>query len=360
MRDRLRGGPPEANNPAIPVRQGGRGLLQRADSTQGRPTVEQSSIADLDHIPVLPTETLEALAPAPGQTLVDCTAGLGGHAASVAALLGPEGAVVLNDLDAANLARAEANVRSALCPEAPGSAGVMPIHAGFTHLPRTLADRGLSGDMLLADLGFASTQVDDPARGLSFRQEGPLDMRLDPTSPVTAAELVNTLPERELADLIWRFGEDRNARRIARKVVEARGDGPIETTSRLSEIVRSACPPSRGTPSRIDPATRTFQALRIAVNDEIGSLESLLASVGRAARDVARGEESWLRPGARIVFISFHSLEDRPVKRAFASLCEQDLARAITRKPVRPSEAECERNPRARSAKLRAVALVGG
>ncbi|MFI4897528.1 MAG: 16S rRNA (cytosine(1402)-N(4))-methyltransferase RsmH [Phycisphaerales bacterium JB059] len=360
MGDRLRGGPPEANHPAFPVRQGGGQLLQRADSTQRRPTVEQSSIAELGHIPVLPTETLEALAPAPGQTLIDCTAGLGGHAASVAEILGPAGKVVLNDLDAGNLTRAAERVRATLRPDDPDSAGVLPINGGFTHLPRILADRGLSGDMLLADLGFASTQVDDPARGLSFRQEGPLDMRLDPTSPVTAAELVNTLPERELADLIWRFGEDRNARRIARKVVEARGEGPIETTSRLSEIVRSACPPSRGTPSRIDPATRTFQALRIAVNDEIGSLESRLASGTRAARDVARGEESWLKPGARIVFISFHSLEDRPVKRAFASLCEQDLAGAITRKPVCASDAERERNPRARSAKLRAVRLGGG
>ena len=245
-------------------------------------------------------------------------------------------------------------------PQDPPAASVVAINDAFGRLPGTLVDREIAGDMLLADLGFASTQVDDPARGLSFRREGPLDMRLDPRSPVTAGELVNTLPERDLADLIWRFGEDRNARRIARKVVEARRDGPIETTTRLGEIVRSACPPGRGGGSRLDPATRTFQALQIAVNDEIGSLEALLGSVVRAARDVSSGVGSWLRPGARVVIISFHSLEDRPVKRAFAAMCDQGLARAITRKPVRPSEVECERNPRARSAKLRAVVIGGG
>lgn len=268
--------------------------------------------------------------------------------------------MILNDLDAGNLARAEASVRSALSLEDPASASVIAINDGFGRLPRTLANRQISGDMLLADLGFASTQVDDPSRGLSFRREGPLDMRLDPASPVTAAELVNTMPERDLADLIWRLGEDRNARRIARKVVEARRDGPIETTTRLGEIVRSACPPGRGGGSRLDPATRTFQALRIAVNDEIGSLETLLASVVRAARDVSSGVGSWLSPGARVVFISFHSLEDRPVKRALASICEDGHATALTRKPVRPSEDECERNPRARSAKLRAIVIGGG
>ncbi len=333
----------------------------RHDSIAEGDSDEQSSIADLDHIPVLLDETLDALAPAPGQTLIDCTAGLGGHASAIARILGDAGSVVLNDFDAGNLARAEANVRSSLCPDDPASASVLAINDGFARLPRTLANQAIAGDMLLADLGFASTQVDDPARGLSFRRDGPLDMRLDPTSPVTAAELVNTLPERELADLIWRFGEDRNARRIARKVVEARRDGPIESTSRLGEIVRSACPRAgRGGGSRLDPATRTFQALRIGVNDEIGSLEALLASVARAAKDVSSGVGSWLKPGARVVFISFHSLEDRPVKRALASMCEQGLASVLTRKPVRPSEDECERNPRARSAKLRAIVIGGG
>ncbi len=335
--------------------------IPRQDSISLSLSGEQSAISDLEHIPVLFEETLAALAPEPGQTLIDCTAGLGGHAAGVARVLGPTGTVVLNDLDAGNLARAEASVRGGLNPSDPTAASVLAVHDGFARLPRTLAKQGISGDMLLADLGFASPQVDDPARGLSFRREGPLDMRLDPTSPVTAGELVNTLPERELADLIWRFGEDRNARRIARKVVEARGEGPIDTTTRLGEIVRSACPfPGRGGGSRIDPATRTFQALRIAVNDEIGSLDSLLASVVRAARDVSSGVGSWLKPGARVVFISFHSLEDRPVKRAFASMCEDWHATALTRKPVRPGQDECERNPRARSAKLRAIAIGGG
>ncbi|MEZ6243651.1 MAG: 16S rRNA (cytosine(1402)-N(4))-methyltransferase RsmH [Phycisphaerales bacterium] len=308
-----------------------------------------------EHTPVLLDETLSVLSPAPGETYVDCTAGLGGHALAVGERLGSDGRVVLGDLDPANLEAAEARVRAS------GVGRVVTMRGSFVDLPRRLEEGGIGADSVLADLGFASPQVDDPGRGLSFRAEGPLDMRLDPSGPVTAGELVNTLPEGELAELIWRWGEERHSRRIARKVVAARADAPIETTIRLAEIVRSACPrPPRGVRPRIDAATRTFQALRIAVNDEIGSLEALLASVARAGEGVAQGRRAWLNPGARVAIITFHSLEDRPVKRAFAALVERGLAQAITRKPITPGDAECESNPRARSAKLRAIRIGGG
>lgn len=310
---------------------------------------------DPDHIPVLFDEVVSLLAPGPGETLVDCTAGLGGHAAGVAERLGPDGRVVLFDLDPANLARAEARVRASLRPDDPAVARVHAVRANFGRAPAWAAEHGVRADMVLADLGFASPQVDDPSRGLSFRRPGPLDMRLDPDGPVTAAELVNTLNERDLADLIFRYGEERHARRIASKLAAERRQAPINTTDRLASIVRSVVPRT----ASIDGATRTFQALRIATNDEIGSLEALLGAVERWG---GRTDEAgcWLNPGARVAAISFHSLEDRPVKRAFAEIVGAGHARAVTRKPVVPTDDEQRRNPRSRSAKLRVIRLGGG
>jgi 16S rRNA (cytosine1402-N4)-methyltransferase len=222
-----------------------------------------------------------------------------------------------------------------------------------------MESRGLTADVVLADLGFASPQVDDASRGLSFMRDGPLDMRLDPTAPVTAAELVATMSESELADMLRDYGEEPAARAIAQKLVSARRASPILTTSRLAEIVRSAVHRPR-TPGRrpIDPATKTFQALRIAVNDELGSLNALLAAVRRgAARAAAGPAAAWLRPGARVGIISFHSLEDRPVKQAFAGLVEAGLADDLSRGHVGPADMETESNPRSRSAKLRVVRI---
>jgi 16S rRNA (cytosine1402-N4)-methyltransferase len=214
--------------------------------------------------------------------------------------------------------------------------------------------------VLLADLGFASPQVDNPERGFSFMRDGPLDMRLDPTAPIAAGELVNTMPEHDLADLIATYGEEPPAiaRRIAQKVVQERKKGPIQATVRLAEIVRSAIPVARAESSHIHPATRTFQALRIAVNDEIGSLERLLDSIERAAVQIAAKKNTWLAPGARVGIIAFHSLEDRPVKQSFGRLVERGLAEPVTRKPVVAGDAEIAANPRARSAKLRVVRLA--
>ncbi len=310
---------------------------------------------ELTHIPVLADEVVELLSPQPGQTLVDCTAGLGGHAALVARRLGPEGSIILNDLDQDNLDRAKVFVRNALRPEDPDSARVHAIRGNFAELPAKVRGLGLGADMILADLGFASTQVDDPERGLSFRFSGPLDMRLDRSSPITAAELVNTLPERDLAGIILRYGEEKSARRIASKLVAAREVEPITTTDRLAEIVRGAAPGGRGS---INPATKTFQALRIAVNDELGSLESLLRVIGIALRKRQQGTPGWINPGARIAFIAFHSLEDRPVKRAMSHWAAQGWAEPIGKGPIEARDAEVGTNPRARSAKLRVCRVV--
>lgn len=313
-----------------------------------------SPVPDPAHIPVLLDEVLETLDPQPGQTLIDCTAGLGGHASAIAARLGPTGRVVLFDLDAGNLARATEAVRAALGSDNPES--VIPIHGSFAWAASELTDRGITADLLLADLGFASNQMDDPSRGLSIRRPGPLDMRLDPTGQASAARLVAESPEEELADLIYRFGEERLSRRIAKAIVRARAENPITTTDRLADIVRGAYPP-KARHGRIHPATRTFQALRIAVNDEIGSLESLLAAIERQAR---RRDDApiWLADEARIAIISFHSLEDRPVKQSFRSLVDENFARFINRKPIVSNDEEIARNARARSAKLRTLAFI--
>lgn len=318
------------------------------------------------HLPVLCDEVVSLLEPAPGETALDCTAGLGGHAAAIAIRLGSGGTIVLNDLDPANLSQARARVESL-----PDPARVVAFQGSFAEAPRRMAEQGLAADVVLADLGFASVQVDEAGRGFSFSRDGPLDMRYDPAAAVSAADLVNSASEQELADLLWEYGEERAARRIAQKIVAERRVEPITTTSRLASIVRAALgrPPRAtqgGRPDRIDPATRTFQALRIAVNDELGSLRSLLESVRRASSSLASGRAGggvWLRPGARIGVISFHSLEDRIVKRAFADLVSRGGAAPVSggrsARPVVASDVEIARNPRARSAKLRVVRLAG-
>ncbi len=307
------------------------------------------------HRPVLVAEVLRELAPAPGETLIDCTAGLGGHAARIAERLGPAGRVILIDLDPANLARATERIRA--LPEAPA---VTAVHSSFVLVEAIAARESVRADLLLADLGFSSNQVDDPGRGLSFTADGPLDMRLDPSCVGTAADLVNGLPERRLADLIFEFGEEPMARRIARRVVEARASAPIATTAQLAQLVREAYG-ARAAASRMHPATRTFMALRIAVNDELGALERLLEAVERGAAAVAAGRPGWLGSGARLGIIAFHSLEDRRVKHRFRAITEsvpEGLAEA-SKKPIEASESERNENPRARSAKLRILRLGG-
>jgi len=305
-----------------------------------------------DHIPVLMDAVLRTLAPQPGDTVLDCTAGLGGHAAAMAERIGPTGTLVLLDVDAGNLRRAEARVLALPAPPK-----VLALHSPFSAAARLAQEHGLVVDVLLADLGFSSNQISDAARGFSFQRDGPLDMRLDPTAPVTAAELVNTLPERELAQIIFDYGEDPAARRIAGAIIRARAAAPFSTTAQLAAAVHSVAGRPGGR-SPIDPATKTFQALRIAVNDELGHLDALLSSIRRAAEIAGT---TWLRNepgrGARIGIIAFHSLEDRPVKNVFGTLVSTGRAEAVERGAVQADEAELTRNSRARSAKLRVIRL---
>ncbi len=303
------------------------------------------------HIPVLFDDVVRVLEPKAGETYLDCTAGLGGHAAAVGRMLGATGRVVLNDLDEGNLKRATAHVQQV-------GVGVTSLHGNFADVPWAMQERGLVADMVLADLGFASSQVDDAERGLSFMRDGPLDMRLDPSKGLTAADLVNRAPESELTRMISELGEEKQAGKIARKIVQERRQTPIQSTSQLAELVKAAVPwnPEH---VRIHPATRTFQALRIAVNDELGSLDALLAGLEAAIGAVIGGSGSggWIAKGARVAIISFHSLEDRRVKEQFAGWVKRGLVKD-EHGLIRASEAEQSANPRSRSAKMRVVRVM--
>jgi 16S rRNA (cytosine1402-N4)-methyltransferase len=289
------------------------------------------------HVPVLLAEVLDLLAPGPGQVVVDATVGAGGHAAAIAERLGPNGRLIGLDRDPAMLAIAARRLKGL---------PVTLVHANFDQLREVLDEQGVARvDAVLADLGFSSDQLEDPDRGLSFQQPGPLDMRLDPTQGEPASALLKHLNERDLANLIYQLGEERFSRRIARRIVETRRTTPVETTEQLAELVRRCVPRSRG--HGIDPATRTFQALRIAVNDELGALDRLLAAL-----------PACVAPGGRAAVISFHSLKDRRVKQAFRN---KQVWEALTRKPVQAGAKEVRQNPRARSAKLRvAKRVIGG
>ena len=303
------------------------------------------------HAPVMPDEVVDSLGVRSGETVVDATAGRGGHASLLAAGAGSGGTVILCDLDPENLDFAGRRVREA------GGGTVLEWQGSFARAPRDLVGRELAANVVFADLGVSSTQIDTPSRGFSFLSDGPLDMRMDPTGPVSAAELVATANEAELTRIIREFGEEPLARRIAQKIGRTRSESPIQTTAQLADLVREAYG-SRAASSRNHPATRTFQALRIAVNDELGALDGLLRQVDEAAKAIADGRSTWLAPGARVGFLTFHSLEDRRVKRAFAALARHGLGTVPARMPVTPTEAEISTNPRSRSAKLR-VATVG-
>jgi 16S rRNA (cytosine1402-N4)-methyltransferase len=301
---------------------------------------------DPGHLPVLLDTTLRLLDPPAGGTVADLTAGRGGHAEALARSVGAGGRLFLSDLDAGNLAFAAERATAA------GGAAVHAFHGSFARADHELARLGWSADAVLADLGFASTQMDDPARGFSFQAAGPLDMRLDPSRGETAADLLARLPERDLADAIFRYGEDPFARRIARVVVERRAREPMRSTQDLAAAVVAAYG-AKARQSRMHPATRTFMALRILVNDELGALESLLSAMEAGGRRAAAGQPSWLRPGCRVGVIAFHSLEDRMVKHAMAGWEEAGLGERVTRKPAEPTDAEVAGNRRARSAKFR-------
>jgi 16S rRNA (cytosine1402-N4)-methyltransferase len=292
------------------------------------------------HIPVLTGEALLYLQPERGGLFVDCTVGLGGHAR---ALLEAGASRILGfDRDPAAIAAARHNL-------AAWANRVELVHADYRSLDEVLESRRIDQiDGALADLGISSMQLEAEGRGFSFQRDEPLDMRMDPTSGETAADLVAHSSERDLADAIFKYGEERFSRRIARSIVEARHDAPIATTGQLASIVRRSVP-RRGY-MRIDPATRTFQALRIWVNRELEGLDRFIEAVVRR-----------LRIGRRLVVITFHSLEDRVAKHTLRALDrgEQALVRVLTKKPVVPGDDELRNNPRARSAKLRAAERVG-
>ena len=287
------------------------------------------------HEPVLVAEAVALLAPSRGGLFVDCTVGLGGHAREL--LAGGATRLIGLDRDTTALAIAAETL-------AQWRAQVELVHADFRDLPALLQARGISAIAGgLADLGVSSMQFDAEGRGFSFRRDEPLDMRMDQTQGPTAADLLAEAGEEDLANVIFQYGEERYSRRIARSVVDARRAGRIATTGQLAQIVRRAVP--RKGYQRIDPATRTFQALRIWVNRELDGLDEFLIASSRL-----------LGAGARLAVITFHSLEDRIVKHVFRALAAgEEALRVLTRKPVIPGEAEVTRNPRARSAKLRAI-----
>ncbi len=276
---------------------------------------------------------IAGLQPRSGGWYIDGTVGGGGHAAAILEASAPDGRLLGIDCDPAALSAAAARL-------APYGERVTLVRGGFREIGRLATDSGfIQVQGVLLDLGVSSYQLDTPERGFSFQASAPLDMRLDPDAPVTAAHLVNNLPEQELADLIFRYGEERGSRRIARVIVEARQRKPLTTTDELAMLVSRALGGRRG---RIHPATRTFQALRIAVNDELASLEAALPQIVEL-----------LAAGGRMAIISFHSLEDRIVKHFMRAEAQAGRLRIITRKPVEASNKEQQDNPRSRSAKLR-------
>jgi 16S rRNA (cytosine1402-N4)-methyltransferase len=287
------------------------------------------SIGPTQHLPVLPREVLEWLRPEPGQTFVDGTLGGGGHAKRLGERVGPQGLVLGLDRDPAVVERAEASLQSS---------PIRPIHSNYSDLPELLADLGIQHvDGILLDLGLSSDQLADAQRGFSFQSEGPLDLRFDPTRGEPAWRVIERMSAEHLADLIYKYGEERFSRRIARHIIELRRSKPIRTATDLARAIRESVPRRRD--ERIDPATRTFQALRIAVNEELKWLDVAL-----------RRLPDCLRLGGRMAVVSFHSLEDRMVKESFRN----DVRLVVqTRRPLRASDEENAANPRSRSAKLR-------
>jgi 16S rRNA (cytosine1402-N4)-methyltransferase len=291
------------------------------------------------HVPVLLKEAIDFLAVKRGGTYLDATVGLGGHSYEIARRLGAPGHLIGFDKDSAALERAREKLGAIPGGEEPQ---ITLMHGSFAEVGERIAPASLDG--MMADLGVSSLQLGDPARGFSFQAEGPLDMRMNPMSGETAEQVVNHIDERELADVIYEFGEERRSRRIARAIVRSR---PISTTKQLVDVISAATRSMNRKHERIHPATRTFQALRIFVNRELDELKALLEAAPKV-----------LKRGGRLVVISFHSLEDRIVKDAMREGARAEHFRLLTKKPVMASEVEIDSNPRSRSAKMRAAEKV--
>jgi 16S rRNA (cytosine1402-N4)-methyltransferase len=296
------------------------------------------------HVPVLLEEVLEYLNVRPGGVICDATLGLAGHSSAIAKRLGARGKLIGFDRDTEAMELAKARLEEVRAELGDAMPELVFEPRAFSEASSVIAPGSLDG--LLADFGVSSLQLNEAHRGFSFRSDGPLDMRMDTRGGIqggeTAEQVVNQADENDLANLIYEFGEERRSRRIARAIVRAR---PITTTAQLAQIVSAAAPAMKG--DKIHPATRTFQALRIRVNNELGEIQSLLESAG-----------SLLKPGGRLVLISFHSLEDRLVKDAFREMGRSEQFEVLTKKPVVAGEEEQVRNPRSRSAKMRAAEKI--
>jgi 16S rRNA (cytosine1402-N4)-methyltransferase len=301
-----------------------------------------NDVSSPEHLPVLLEQVLEHLNPQPGQTILDCTCGLAGHALALAERLQGQGRVVCLDQDDTYFEI----VRQKLAT-LPFRTDV--VKSNFSDLDQALADLGIEKvDVLLADLGLSSAQLDDPQRGFTFQADAPLDMRIDRSQRTTAADLVNSLPEQELADLLYNLGDERFSRKIGRAIYQARHQGRITRTTQLANLIaRALNVDPEHHPGRIHPATRTFMALRIAVNHEFEHIEQLLAKA-----------PALLRPGGRFGVISFHSGEDRLIKVSFQQGKQQSHYEILTRKPITATEEQIRQNPRSRSAKLRVAQRV--
>ena len=304
------------------------------ETDSGNNIPERDGHGAVGHVPVLLKEAIDFLAVKRGGTYLDATVGLGGHSYEIAKRLGAPGHLIGFDKDPAALERAREKLKALDEP-----LQITLIHGSFAEVAERIAPASLDG--LMADLGVSSLQLGDAARGFSFQAEGPLDMRMNPMSGDTAEQVVNHLDERELADVIYEFGEERRSRRIARAIVRSR---PIRTTQHLVEVISTAARSMKH--ERIHPATRTFQALRIFVNRELDDLKALLEAA-----------PSVLKPSGRLVVISFHSLEDRIVKDALRGGKDKYFS-VLTKKPLTASEEEIDRNPRSRSAKMRAAERI--
>jgi 16S rRNA (cytosine1402-N4)-methyltransferase len=289
------------------------------------------------HVPVLLKEAIRYLNVRPGGTYCDATLGLAGHSTAIARQLGPRGKLIAFDRDPEAMAMARERLNALRETLGPAMPEVILHDVEFSQAEKLLEPESLDG--LLADFGVSSMQFDEAHRGFSFQADGPLEMRMNPRQGVTAEQVVNQAGEKELADLIYEFGEERRSRRIARAIVRAR---PVTTTAQLARVIAAAAPAMKS--DRIHPATRTFQALRIYVNAELDEIDALLEAAPRL-----------LKPGGRLAVISFHSLEDRRAKDALRAGAQQGIYEVLTRKPVMAEAEETDRNPRARSAKLRAA-----
>jgi len=301
----------------------------------------EANLLSLNHVPVLLKEAIDFLNVRRGGTYIDATVGLGGHSYEIAKRLGAPGHLIGLDKDPKALEIAGVRLRASGFAEADWPK-VTLLHRSFAEIAS--GQRPATIDGILADIGMSSLQLNDAARGFSFQADGPLDMRMDPRSERTAEQVVNHLDERELADVIYELGEERRSRRIARAICRSR---PIRSTAHLADVISAAARPMNSEPRRIHPATRTFQALRIFVNRELDDLRALVNAAPRI-----------LKPEGRVVVISFHSLEDRIVKDAFRESVKQGYVSLLTKKPLTATEEESDRNPRARSAKLRAAERI--